>query len=84
MDAVLQRTILTRHNSQRNVLAMGGADDFKRPAAADMATMVNQLLFKAKIPITPTRDSIQPFYYYVNIRNVLLHQFISNGMTNWN
>lgn len=42
MDDILRRTILTRHNSHRNVLALGGADDFKRPAAADMGTMVNE------------------------------------------
>lgn len=41
MDEILRRTILTRHNSQRNVLALGGGDDFKRPSATDMATMVN-------------------------------------------
>lgn len=42
MDEILRRTILTRHNSHRNVLALGGADNFKRPPAADMATMVNK------------------------------------------
>lgn len=43
MTEPVKRTILTRHNSQRNVLAMGGADYFVRPQAADMATMVNEL-----------------------------------------
>lgn len=44
MNESVRRTILTRHNSQRNILALGGGDDFVRPQAADMATMVNEFI----------------------------------------
>lgn len=57
MDEILRRTILTRHNSQRNVLALGGADDFKRPQAADMATMVNAYNISINITHTNPKSS---------------------------
>lgn len=67
----VKRTILTRHNSQRNVLALGGADDFVRPQAADMATMVDN-----KYPHRLLPCQIESFIYINFMR--------SNGMTNWN
>lgn len=61
IDSV-KRTILTRHNSQRNVLALGGNDDFLRPQAADMATMVNEFIYQ--------------FLYTQKIFQIILHQFL--------
>lgn len=52
--------ILTRHNSQRNVLALGGADNFSRPQAADMATMVNRFII-----IIDFRQTFDVFHKFV-------------------
>lgn len=74
MDEVLRRTILTRHNSQRNVLALGGSDDFKRPQAADMATMVNETVtFMSISYCTQNRDFNQ-------LLHVCFHQFRALAM----